>query len=70
MVLLLEDLDEVLEVTDDWGNVLQVVLFKGLELLDCGEKLNQLSDSAAEKIESTKNHISVEVELLGLGHVL
>ena len=34
MVLLLELLNDILEFGQDWVDVFEVVLFKGLELLD------------------------------------
>jgi len=46
------------------------VLLEGLELLDGREKFLQLGDSAAEQVELAENLGGVEVELLGLGHVL
>jgi len=37
VVLFLEHVDIVLEADQDWVDVLEVVLFKGLELLDGAE---------------------------------
>lgn len=70
MVLLLELVDEVLEVDQNWSDVFQVVLLKSLELLDCAEQLLELGDTAAEKVELSKNLIGAEVELFGLGDIL
>jgi hypothetical protein len=70
VVLLLEGVDVALEGVDDGLNVLKVVLFEGLELLDGGEEFLQLCDSAAKQVKLAKNLSGVEVELLCLGHVL
>jgi hypothetical protein len=70
VVLGLEGLHVVAEFLDDGGDVLEVVLLKSLELLDGGEELLELCDTAAEKVESTEDLGGVEVELLRLGNVL
>jgi hypothetical protein len=70
VVLFLELVDEVLEVDQNRSDVFQVVFLKSLELLDCAEQLLELGDSAAEKVELSKNLIGAEVELFGLGDIL
>ena len=70
MVLLLEGLDEGIELCNDGLDVFEVVLLEGLELLDCREQFLQFSDAAAEQVELAKDLSRVEVELLGLGHIL
>ena len=44
-----------LELFENVFNLLKVVSFNGLELLDRLEKINKLVNSSAEKIEFPKN---------------
>jgi hypothetical protein len=70
VVLLLEASDGRVEGLGDRGNVLQVVLLEGLELLDGAEELHELANTAAEQIELAEDLGRVEVELLALGELL
>ena len=70
MILLLEHVHIVLEADQDWSNVFEVVLLKGLELFDGAEKFLEFGDSTTEKIELAENLVGAEVELFGLWHVL
>jgi len=70
VVLLLEHVDVVLEAEQYGGDVLKVVLFKSLELLDSAEKFLQLGDSTAEQVKLAENLVGAKVELFSLGYVL
>jgi hypothetical protein len=70
VVLLLEEGNVVLEGVDNGGDVLKIVLLKGLELLDGGEKFLKLGDTAAEQVKLAEDLGGVEVKLLRLGNVL
>lgn len=70
MVLLLEAGDGGVEGLGDGKNVLQVVLLKGLELLDGAEEFHKLANTAAEQIEFAEDLCWVEVELLRFGQLL
>jgi hypothetical protein len=51
------------------ADAFQVMLFKGSELLDSTEQLNQLGDSSTEEIKLAKDLVRRELELLSLWHV-
>lgn len=55
MVLSLELHDALVELIDDWVNILKVMHLKSLELLDGSEKINKLGDSSAEEVEFTED---------------
>jgi len=69
VVLLLEHLNKLVEVIENWLDAFQVVFLKSSELLDGSEQLNKLADSSAEEIKSTEDLIWREVELLSFWHV-
>ena len=69
MVLLLEGGDEFVEGIKNWLDTLKIVLFQGLELVDGGEELDELGNSSAEELESSKDLVWRELELLTLWHV-
>ena len=55
VVLLLEQLNELLEVGENWSDSFQVMFLKSSELLDGTEQLDELAHSSAEEIESSKD---------------
>ena len=56
------------ESVDDCLDVLQVMLFEGLELSYCAEEVDQLANTTTEKIKLSKDLGGVEIELLSLRH--
>jgi hypothetical protein len=58
------------ELSDDWLDVLKVVVLQSLELSDGAKQLNQLSYTSHEKVKFSKDFLGVEIELFGLGHAL
>jgi hypothetical protein len=69
VVLSLEECLIFIESLENWLDSFEVVVLKSLELLNGGEKVNQLGDSSAEKIKFTENLIWGELELLAFWHV-
>ena len=69
MVLSLELLNAFVELSNNWVNVLKVMLLKGLELLNSSEEINEFGDSSAEEVELSEDLVWRELELLTLWHV-
>jgi hypothetical protein len=66
----LEVLNTTVEDAQDLVNSFQIVLFEGLELLLCLEKINKLLESSLEEVKASENLLGVEIELSGLWHAL
>jgi hypothetical protein len=69
VVLSLEECLIFIESLENWLDSFEVMVLKSLELLNGGEKVNQLGDSSAEKIKFTENLIWGELKLLAFWHV-
>jgi hypothetical protein len=69
VILLLKGIYKALELLKNATDVLQVVLLKGLELLNGAKQLDQLGHSSAEEIELSEDLVRRELKLLALWHV-
>jgi len=69
VVLLLKELSGLVEGVKNWLDSFKIVLLQGLELVDGGEKLNELVDSPAEELELSEDSVWRELKLLTLWHV-
>jgi len=69
VILLLKGIHKALELLKNATDVLQVVLLKGLELLNGAKQLDQLGYSSAEEIELSEDLVRRELKLLALWHV-